>query len=147
MSKPKYQDLWAFILFYVHVLLILVLCIAWWSSIDDSSDSYEELDTTTSPAPTWWNSDSDADSGWDFSDFSLTGVLVALLASVVAGSMFGCLWLQCIRAFPDIIIKVMLGVQIAAWVLVAIVGIADDEMALCIIGLIIAAIWGLYTWW
>ena len=145
-SKPKYQDLWAFILFYVHVVLILVLCIIWWSSIDDSSDS----DATTSPAPTvWWytDSDTDTDSSTDFGDFSITGVLVALLAAVVAGSMFGCLWLQCIRTFPASIIKIMLVVQITAWVIVAIVGIAADIMALCIIALIIAAIYGLYTWW
>jgi len=80
------------------------------------------------------------------SDFSITGVMVALAASVVAGAMFGMLWLQCIRMFPASIIKIMLGVQIAAWVLVAIVGIAEDAMALFIIGLLIALIWCLYTW-
>jgi len=112
---------------------------------DDSSDS----DATTSPAPTvWWytDSDTDTDSSTDFGDFSITGVLVALLAAVVAGSMFGCLWLQCIRTFPASIIKIMLVVQITAWVIVAIVGIAADIMALCIIALLIAAIYGLYTW-
>ena len=29
-GKPKYQDLWAFILFYVHVAIIVGLCVYFW---------------------------------------------------------------------------------------------------------------------
>ena len=139
-SRPKYQDVWAFALFYIHVVIMIGVAVLTWSSIDTSSDSDSDTDTTF---------DSDTDSAfWDAEDFNLTGVICALIASVVAGSFFGLCWLQCIKMYPEVIIKVMLFVSVACWALVAIVGLTvENGGGMVFIGLVFALITALYAWW
>lgn len=141
-SKPKYQDLWAMILFYVHILIIVILCIYFWGvSIPALTDEISTDDSTTVTITT-----DDDDEGSDGSN--TTGLWLALLASLFSGALFGMLWLQCMKMFAEMIIKILLFVQIAAWGLVVILGLAiPGGIGLVIIGLIFMAFTALYTWW
>mmetsp|Transcript_70607 Transcript_70607/g.63405 ORF Transcript_70607/g.63405 Transcript_70607/m.63405 type:complete len:504 (-) Transcript_70607:66-1577(-) len=130
-EKPKYQDLWAFILFYVHVLIIVILCIYFWGVTIPDLESETTTTTTTS----------DSDDGSDTS-----GVWVTLVCALFAGALFGMLWLQCMKMFAEMIIKILLFVQIGAWCLVAIMGVAIGSTYLIAIGIIFALFTALYTW-
>ena len=139
-SKPKYQDLWAFIAFYVHVVVVIAAAGYFWTVVGDEdfdSDTDTDTDTDTDSDTTTFSSE----------DIEITGIIVALLCSLVAGGLFGLFWLQCIRMMPEMIIKVMLGVQIAACLLIAVIGFATDATILVILGLLFAAFFCLYTWW
>ena len=80
-GKPKYQDLWAFILFYVHVAIIVGLCVYFWGvTIPELEDEASNSDTTGTV-----NTDDEDES--DGSD--TTGLWLALVASLFAGALFG----------------------------------------------------------
>ena len=135
-GKPKYQDLWAFILFYVHVTIIVVLCIYFWGVTIPGLR--EDADTNSSSSNN--SSENDTDT---------TGIWLTLIASLFAGALFGMLWLQCMKMFAEMIIKILLFVQIGAWALVAIMGFAigDGGLGLIIIGIVFMLLTMLYTWW
>ena len=137
-AKPQYQDLWALIAFYVHVVIVIICAAYFWTIVGDEDFSNDDTNSSGTPAPT---------SSFSTDDISITGIIIALIASVIMGVVFGLIWLQCIRAFPEQIIRVMLGVQIVMWGLVAVVGFAVGQTMLVIFGLLFCAIFALYTWW
>ncbi len=109
-SKPKYQDLCAFILFYVHVIVIIVVAIYFWAVA--LPEAVEENGLT--PSPTIANEEADMD---------ISGIWRCLIRALFAGVLFGMLWLQCIKLFAETIIKILLFVQILSWVIVVIIGL------------------------
>jgi len=136
-TKSQYRDLWAFILFYVHVVVIIVVAIYGWAVAIPEAAEEAAAASTTSTTTTEEPMENDANPA---------GVLITLVVSLVAGILFGLLWLQCMKMFAEYIIKILLFVQIACWVVVIILGIAIGAIVLAIIGGIFLAITCLYTW-
>jgi len=134
-SKPKYQDLWAFILFYAHVAVILAVAIYFWGVV--LPEELEDADTSSGSS----NSDTTVED-----DEDTTGVWIVLLCALAAGSAFGLMWLQLIKLFAEQIIKIMLFVSIAAWGLLALVIIVDGNMGGAVGPIIFCLITCLYTW-
>eukprot|EP01083_Nonionella_stella_P226563 804497_1 len=131
-SKPKYQDLWAFILFYVHVIVIIVVAIYFWTV------ALPEAVEEGTPSPTLHeNEESD--------DMDTSGIWICLICALFAGALFGMLWLQCIKLFAETIIKILLFVQILCWLIVVIIGVIYN-IGLVIIGVIFLLLTCLYTW-
>ena len=138
--KPKYQDLWAFICFYGHVVLIFILVIFFWAvSIPDKIN-----DPAITPSPTL-PSATDSEDEME-QDEDTTGFWITLLAALFAGILFGLVWLQCMKQFAQQIIKILLFVQIACWALVTIIA-AIYNVAAAIVPGICLLITCLYTWW
>lgn len=136
-TKPKYQDLWAFILFYVHVIVIIIVAIYFWAvalpnAVEDGTVSTA---SPTTPSPTYSQDDQDT-----------AGIWITLICALFAGALFGLLWLQCIKLFAEIIIKILLFVKLACWIIVGLLGLITGIIGLTIIGFLIAAIVGLYIW-
>jgi len=135
-SKPKYQDLWAFILFYVHVAVIIGVAIYFWGVVlPEELDEYENSST---------QSPNIRDEDELESDVDATGVLVVLLCALGAGVTFGLVWMQLIKMFAEQIIKIMLFVSIACWALLALLMIVDGDLP--IMPIILCLITMLYTW-
>jgi len=136
-SKPKYQDLWAFILFYVHVAIIIGVAIYFWGVVlPDELDSDSDLDSDTNIR--------DEEELED--DTDTTGIWIVLLCALGAGAAFGLLWLQMIKLFAETIIKIMLFVAIGLWALVAMLIIVDGDTGGAVVPIIITLFLCLYTW-
>jgi len=127
-SQPQYRDpIWA-VLYVLHVIAIIGAGIYIWVSV------YPDL------------ADDDNDTSLDI-EFSMVGVAAGVFGSCAVGTLFGVLWLQIIKKFASTIIKSMLLLNIAQWVVVALLGFAvDGGMALVVIGVIMALICALYAW-
>ena len=132
-TKPKYQDLWAGVCFYIHVILIIVVAVYFWAVVLP-----EELDDVT-PSPTSVANDED--------DEDTTGIWITLIVALIAGACFGLLWLQCIKMFANVIIKVMLFVMIGCYTVMAVFGLLVGNVMLVIFGVLLALISVLYTYW
>jgi len=138
-SKPVYQDLWAFILFYVHVAIIIGVAVYFWGVV--LPEELEEYDSSEfTPSPINRSEDELED------DVDVTGVWVVLLCALGAGVAFGILWLQLIKMFAEQIIKIMLFVSIACWGLLALLSIVDGDTGGAIYPIIFCLITMLYTW-
>jgi len=133
-SKPKYQDLWAFILFYVHVAIILIVAIYFWGVVlPEELEEIEEDTTTTAP--------NELDD-----DMDTSGIWIVLICALGAGAAFGLFWLQMIKLFAEQIIKIMLFVAIACWGLLALFAIVEGDTGSAVWPIIWCLVTCLYAW-
>eukprot|EP01084_Bolivina_argentea_P208146 354987_1 len=142
-GKSQYQDLWAFIAFYVHVVAILVIGIILGAG---GGDSDATPSPTFAPNSISYGTGTGTGTGTVVIDFDFSGIFVTLVCGLVAGAIFAILWLKLLQLFAESIIKILLFVQIGCWVAVAVIGLAYDAIYLTVIGIIFALIFSLYTW-
>ena len=107
----------------------------WATVLPDAENNNDNSTTTLSP-----------DDNGDWSGFKAGGFVAGIFGTMIVGTCFGICWLQVMKKFADVIIKSMLFFNIGIWVIVGIIGIAINVLALAVIGFIIAAFYGLYTW-
>lgn len=124
-------------LYILHVLVVLGAGIyIWVVALKDNSDDDTNSDSTSDSTTVSVNVSSD-----------VGGILVGIVGSMVVGVLFGICWLQVLKKFAMTIIKSMLFFNIGIWVVVGIVGLAlPYGLSLAVIGFIMAAFYGLWTW-
>lgn len=124
-SKPKYNDVWAAIIYIIQVLAIIVICVYLWvTQVQNISRKTHNSLSTINPAD----------------------IFVILFCCMLAGILIGLIWLQIIKKWAGIVIKAMLFINIALWMLVFVLGIVYNNLALVIIGLVVALIFALFAW-
>eukprot|EP00483_Globobulimina_turgida_P007526 UN07540 len=126
-GQPKYRDPIFAILYIIHVIMVIGVGIYLWAS------QYPNI------------SESNNDTSLKIS-FNVSGVIVGIVVCMIVGVLFGILWLHIMKKFAEIIIKSMLFFNIGMWLIVSIVGVIANVLALAVIGAIMAAIYGLWTW-
>jgi hypothetical protein len=138
-TKPKYNDLWAAILFVLHVITLLVLAIVVIAGL--ASEANEGT-----PSPTALTTPSPTSSGDLTVGEILTGVAVVLLICMVVGIVFGLIWLQLMKMFAIYIIKGLLFFNMFCWVLLIVLGLIMPAIPVVVVGAIGLLIVCLYTW-
>eukprot|EP01083_Nonionella_stella_P054176 143100_1 len=58
----------------------------------------------------------------------------------------GLFWLIIMKRYPSTIIKTMLFLNIATWIIITVVGVTTNDITLIVIGAIISLIYLLWTW-
>jgi len=128
-SKPAYRDVIFAIAYYVHLLAVIGAGAYLWIT------QYPDVDSDD-------NDNSDSVLG----DISPTGIFVAIAGTLVVAVIFGLVWLEIMKRFAGTIIKTMLLCNIGGWVAVAVLGVVVGELALVVLGAILALLYALYTW-
>mmetsp|Transcript_25368 Transcript_25368/g.30912 ORF Transcript_25368/g.30912 Transcript_25368/m.30912 type:complete len:459 (+) Transcript_25368:51-1427(+) len=123
-TKPQYRDVWAMVLFYLQIVVVIAVCIYFWVDSDGFS----------------------VDGGFDISSSEVTAVYVTLIVCLFIGVIFGFIWLQILKKFASVIIKFMLFANVAMWGVVIIIGVSTGETGLMIIGALFFVLSGLYMW-
>ena len=126
-AKPVYRDIIFAILYHVHLIIVIGAGVYLWFNYSPSSSNNNDDDD-------WQN------------DINATPITVGVVTCAICGIIFGLLWLQIMKRFASTILKSMLFLNIAAWLVVAIIGFAMGSLGIVIIGIIIAVINALYTW-
>lgn len=75
-----------------------------------------------------------------------TGVYVTILVCAISGLLFGLIWLQIMRLFAAFIIKLLLFLNIVAWIILFIIGCIYVNWWMIIICGLLMIFWILYTW-
>ena len=123
-DKPKYQDVWAMVCFWIHVLVVMGVGIYFWVTEGNNVN----IDVNINPS-------------------SYSGFYVAVAVSVIVGIIFGFMWLKIMICCAGTIIKAMLFVNIAIWIIVVIISVVSGmNMGLLIVGILGVVISGLYTY-
>lgn len=126
-SKPKYRDVWAGIAYILQVIVVIGICAYLWIT------QVKNVNTSSSSSNTKSNLDP-------------VGIFITIVACMVSGTIFGLIWLQIIKKWAGIIIKAMLFINIGMWIVLAVVGVITANLALVVIGVILALFWCLWTW-
>eukprot|EP00485_Elphidium_margaritaceum_P002543 CAMPEP_0202694770 /NCGR_PEP_ID=MMETSP1385-20130828/8541_1 /ASSEMBLY_ACC=CAM_ASM_000861 /TAXON_ID=933848 /ORGANISM="Elphidium margaritaceum" /LENGTH=497 /DNA_ID=CAMNT_0049350673 /DNA_START=770 /DNA_END=2263 /DNA_ORIENTATION=- len=135
-ASPVYRDIVFAIAYYLHLAAVIGVCAYLWVS------EYPNLENDSTN-----NNNNNNNEDWqDVISSDLTGIFVGISVCALCGIVFGIFWLSVMKRFASTIIKTMLWVNIGCWVVVAIVGIAYRELALAVIGVIIALFNALYAW-
>eukprot|EP01084_Bolivina_argentea_P013563 25463_1 len=125
-QKPPYRDLVFAIIFTIHLIIVTFIgCFLW-------ATQYQSIQSSAPDA-------------WDY-DVPITGVFIGILFCALSGILIGLLWLIIMKRYPSTIIKTMLFLNIATWIIITVVGVITNDITLIIIGAIISLIYILWTW-
>ena len=144
-GKKEYRDLWAMIVFWIQVLACIGVAIYFWIKM---GDNVEVKDVDHSKAAPYYT---------------------IVVVSAISGIIFGFVWLKVMMWYVILllhalklyyfqyypinkyscagtIIKIMLFVNIAMWIIYAILGLVESNIAVVVIGVIFALLSALYTY-
>eukprot|EP01084_Bolivina_argentea_P249815 418346_1 len=135
-TTPKYRDPFWAVLYIIHIIVVIICSIYLWIS---EYSNITNNTTNNNSDPNTDETDSNEIDNW-------TGIIIAIIVSMIVGVLFGICWLQLIKYFASIIIKVMLFVNVILWIVVGIIGIITAQIFLAVVGFILAIFMALWMW-